>query len=151
MAKKLKKKKVNKIIRGHLLNFWACSLIIVLASMGTWYGLAKAEEIPMRPAERTDDGKFAEQMQKPVLCDVKGRVFDRYYRRGYENALRSFSTSGFSSYILLRRDTANVQLTDMVIIEVDPSENTACLVFEGNGKTEYNSDYLELMKIGIDI
>jgi hypothetical protein len=159
MAKKIKKKKVHKIIRGHLLNFWACSLIIILATVGLGYGIAHADELKSRitaepewlePNEK-DDGKYAMMINKGILCDMKGIVFGRYHSKGYVSAFRGVNESGLDTYILLRskfRD-GRYLMNEMVILEIDEPNNVACVISENN-RAEYNQDhiYLEIYPAG---
>ena len=107
-----------------------------------------AEPEWLEPNEE-DDGKYALMLDKGVLCDKKGLIFNRYHSKGYVSALRGLSKSGFETYILLRsqyRD-GRFYMNDMVILEIDNQSSIACVISE-NTNAEYNEEhiYLEIYK-----
>ena len=112
-----------------------------------------AEPEWLEPNEE-DDGKYAIMIDKGILCDKKGLIFNRYHSNGYVSAIRGKSKSGFDTYILIRskfRD-GRYLLNEMVILEIDEPNGIACVVSE-NTNTEYNQEhiYLEIYEQGKDI
>ena len=112
-----------------------------------------AEPEWLEPNEE-DDGKYAMMIDKGILCDKKGLIFNRYHSNGYVSAIRGKSKSGFDTYILIRskfRD-GRYLLNEMVILEIDETNSIACVVSE-NTNTEYNQEhiYLEIYEQGKDI
>lgn len=112
-----------------------------------------AEPEWLEPNEE-DDGKFAIMIDKGVLCDKKGLIFNRYHSRGFVSAFRGISKSGFETYILLRsgfRD-GRYWMNEMIILEIDNQSNIACVISE-NTNSEYNEEhiYLEIYPGGSDI
>ena len=112
-----------------------------------------AEPEWLEPNEE-DDGKFAIMIDKGVLCDKKGLIFNRYHSRGFVSAFRGISKSGFETYILLRsgfRD-GRYWMNEMIILEIDNQSSIACVISE-NTNAEYNEEhiYLEIHPGGRDI
>lgn len=112
-----------------------------------------AEPEWLEPNEE-DDGKFAIMIDKGVLCDKKGLIFNRYHSRGFVSAFRGISKSGFETYILLRsgfRD-GRYWMNEMIILEIDNQSSIACVISE-NTNAEYNEEhiYLEIYPSGRDI
>ena len=112
-----------------------------------------AEPEWLEPNEE-DDGKFAIMIDKGVLCDKRGLIFNRYHSRGFVSAFRGISKSGFETYILLRsgyRD-GRYWMNEMIILEIDNQSNIACVISE-NTNAEYNEEhiYLEIYPGGRDI
>lgn len=107
-----------------------------------------AEPEWLEPNEE-DDGKYALMLDKGVLCDKKGLIFNRYHSKGYVSAFRGLSKSGFETYILLRSQYKDGRywMNEMVILEIDNQSSIACVISE-NTNAEYNEEhiYLEIYK-----
>tara|TARA_Y100001938_G_scaffold143279_1_gene215810 strand:+ start:1098 stop:1547 length:450 start_codon:yes stop_codon:yes gene_type:complete len=101
-----------------------------------------------------DDGKFAMMIDKGILCDKKGLIFNRYHSAGYISSFRGISKSGFETYILIRSRFAEGRyfMNEMVILEIDTQSSIACVISE-NTNAEYNEEniYLEIYPSGRQI
>ena len=149
--------------KNKLSDVWAVYLVIALLTLIMIVGVANATSPPvsritaepewLEPNEE-DDGKFAMMIDKGVLCDKRGLIFNRYHSRGFVSAFRGISKSGFETYILLRsgyRD-GRYWMNEMIILEIDNQSNIACVISE-NTNAEYNEEhiYLEIYPGGRDI
>ena len=156
-------KKGYPMKKNKLSDVWAVYLVIALLTLIMIVGVANATSPPvsritaepewLEPNEE-DDGKYAIMIDKGILCDKKGLIFNRYHSNGYVSAIRGKSKSGFDTYILIRskfRD-GRYLLNEMVILEIDEPNGVACVVSE-NTNTEYNQEhiYLEIYEQGKDI
>ena len=132
----------------------AVTLLGIVAIL-TWNtSCASAEEpksrmIPpvyLEPGEK-DDGKYAEMINKGMLCDIKKLVMGRFEAQGYVPAIRSTNAHDFQSMILMKYDKADDGVTNrlhkMVIVEFPPGDYVACVVFEGL-YTQYNNSEFDL-------
>ena len=150
-------KKIDK-----LRDIWAVWLVIALLTVIVAVGVANAD-VPvsritaepewLEPNEE-DDGKFAMMINKGILCDKKGLIFNRYFSIGYVSAFRGINKSGFETYILLRSGFREGRffMNEMVILEIDTQNSIACVVSE-NTNAEYNEEniYLEIYPSGRQI
>ena len=83
--------------KNKLSDVWAVYLVIALLTLIMILGVANATSPPvsritaepewLEPNEE-DDGKYALMIDKGILCDKKGLIFNRYHSNGYVSAIR---------------------------------------------------------------
>ena len=92
-----------------------------------------------------DDGKYAEMINKGMLCDMAPLVLSRFEKQGYVPAISSQSGTGFKTVIFMKYvngDNKDTQMLDkLAILEFPPAVDVACVVFEGMYPTINNKNF----------
>ena len=112
-------------------------LLVLACTTAVWADQPKSRFLPpeyLEPGE-PDDGKYAEMINKGMLCDMAPLVLGRFDDQGYLPVIQSQSNQGFKTVILMKHsladDGATPIIENMAIIEFPPVVDVACVVFEG--------------------
>ena len=112
-------------------------LIVLACTTAVWANEPKSRFIPPVYLEvgEEDDGKYAEMINKGMLCDMMPLVLRRFDKRGFIPVIQSQSASGFKTVIYMKHaigdDGATPIIEEMAIIEFPPAVDVACVAFEG--------------------
>jgi len=84
---------------------------------------------------------FTAQLNKPVICGDKQEVQDHYNNMGYSPVIRSNSVIDFKILIYLKETAPKSgKITDIVILEINPTNTIACVAFAGK-QVEFNTNF----------
>ena len=112
-------------------------LIVLACTTAVWSSEPTSRFIPPEYLEEgePDDGKYAEMINKGMLCDMMPLVLSRFDKAGFVPVIQSQSASGFKTVIYMKYgigdDGATPIIEEMAILEFPPAVDVACVVFEG--------------------
>jgi len=112
-------------------------VLLILACTTAVWATPESRFIPPEYLEEgePDDGKYAEMINKGMLCDMSPLVLGRFNDRGFIPVIQSQSASGFKTVIYMKHgmgdDGATPIIEQMAIIEFPPAVDVACVAFEG--------------------
>lgn len=112
-------------------------VLLILACTTAVWATPESRFIPPEYLEEgePDDGKYAEMINKGMLCDMSPLVLGRFNDKGFIPVIQSHSASGFKTVIYMKYgmgdDSTTPIIEEMAIIEFPPAVDVACVAFEG--------------------